>query len=559
MLQKLEAEYAHAISSGVENSNPNKCCSKWNRLGGVALVGMSLAAVWFTCASMNGSAAASATPEIFKVAEPLVISARDYQPKKKCAPKVIPVPNAVPVQAYVPPQIVGQKPVEVTPVSTEYAGKAPEKVTYLAQNDMTGNVTYTHTNPKQDFLYLDSSYPGFVNASCNGTYVTIQSSNLTASLADLDAGDHLLIPLDFPSCGQQGMINGTIATVPGYRIVQNVTVIDSVNGIILVGSTIDDMLAQCTISIHMESKPQNSNINRRWDRTGSHDFKFDYPLQWGKNFDWSNVLSEGASNARSNIDVSMDTHFLYHVEWGMHITIKWFKVDYSFSLGGNMDFSLNPSMKLDGRFAVKGGIIKYTPVASTYNLWNWIYAGIYASVDVNIDIAVSGKMNVTLPVKVTQDPWKLEIANNQFLQQGGSFNYDVQLGYGLDIDGKSVSPSITVMPGVGVGVGIGSSAFVYEAGFKSNFTDTLSVSIPAKNDCTLAHKATYEGDFIINKLNKFPANADSKMSREVVFQLLLAQKVLDDRCLARSALGKWNSGNVTLVKGVLPVFKQKKN
>ncbi|KAJ3237699.1 hypothetical protein HDU81_009082 [Chytriomyces hyalinus] len=575
MNRKIEADIAtnasnddaYILSNGpaVQKRSAPKSCLSY-----IAIGVMALAAVFLTCAAsnMHGDTLApsssdvvhtttTATTTTAQAVEPIVLIARDYAPKKKCAPKQQPISTDPQAQAPLRPQVlVGQQPVQVTPVATEYIGKAPEKVTYLEHEQMTGNVTFKQTDKEQPFLYMDPTVPGFLNISCNATVVMIHASNLTALFTELDVEDHLLIPLDYPSCGQRGMLNGTMTTVPGYRAVRAITVVSEEEGLVRVDTIVMDLLANVDIDIVMTSHPNmttfpyDTNVTRRWDKSGSHDFNFDHNLHWGQDFAWVKEFTGGAISTNDRIDFDLKTHFLYHVEWSVHIKIKWFKIDCGFTVGGNMDFELTPSMQMNGNFNLKAGIQKYTPVLPVFSIWGMASAGIYGSIELGVELKISGEFDVSLPITIQQQPWSYSWNNGKSASSGGLVTYEIDLDY--HVDGKII-PKIYVMPGLGVGISVLSKPVAgVEVGFNSVFVDTLDMHVPPRDDCYVSNMVTYEGTLIVSGVAGFPTSVDSKLQRWNIWSKpLVPERVLDQRCLAKVSAnsGPWSTGHVSLLKG----------
>ncbi|KAI8614624.1 hypothetical protein BC830DRAFT_367872 [Chytriomyces sp. MP71] len=535
--QVLDQSAAAPLPADYIVHSGKKSTAMWSRFGSVVVVAMMLGAVAVTANITRTIPQVHAVQEAMTapISKPIILEVRDAVAKKKCTPKYTPQ-----AQLYTaPPTVVGETPIAVVPVSTECIGHAPEKVTYVAHDDMIGNVTYSHTDPEQPFLYLDPSVPGISNLTCNTTYILIQSTNVSATLPFFHVGGHVLIPLSYPSCSQQAIVNGTMSVLPGYRVIQNATVISAQFGIIQVYTTTDNTLANVDISIYMGSYNSNSTLSRRWDfdRENSKDIRFDYPLHWGKNANWGSGFNGGVAGAKGDVEFDMNTHFLYHIHWGAHIHIGWTKFDYSFNVGGNMDFNVDPKMHLDGNFSTHISISKYTPAAS-FSLWgNFVTVGIYGSIDFALDLEVAGNFDIGLPINITQQPWLVSFANGKFVHEGGYIDYGVDIDYNLSAtsSGKNASaiPSLSFMPGVGLGISIfGAPAQVADLGFNSKFTESLDIAVPIRDSCALSNTVTYEGEFIVKKGTGFPATPDSKLERSIAFQkALVPHKVLDARCL----------------------------
>ncbi|KAI8614623.1 hypothetical protein BC830DRAFT_367819 [Chytriomyces sp. MP71] len=545
----------------------------------IAVVVFTVVAASISCCLLLSNAELELQQTPVTPVPPIVLQVRDTVPptKKKCAPRVEAqsalaasdsqaassqsggVPASSPVAVNIPPPqhevIVGQAPVSINPISFECVGHAPEKVTYVAHdNTMAGNVTYTHTDPQQPFLYLDPSVPGVSNVTCNSTYILIQSANVSATLPFFHVGAHVLIPLSYPSCGQQGLLNGTLQTLPGYRIVQSASVLSAANGILKIDTTTDDLLANVDISIFMASMPPNATASARRDIkfANGHEFQFDRHLHWGKDFAWSKDFQGGSVSAGVGVEFDLDAKMDYNVNWSVHIKLGFFKIDYEYTLGGNGELSITPQMDLTGNVTIKAGTTQYTPVAPVFTLWGLVSAGVYGSIEIGVELDIRGKFTIALPIIIKHQPWTYNgKKGRQPIQTGGAIEYEVDLDYSV---AGTVIPTLSIMPGVGLGISIGPKPILgLEVGFDSRFSDILAMYIPVRDNCFLSNTVTYEGDLIVTGVAGFPQSADSLMKKWTIYkQALVPTKVLDQRCLVEFASGPWAKGHVLLTKGTLP-------
>ncbi|KAJ3140928.1 hypothetical protein HK100_008110 [Physocladia obscura] len=488
--------------------------------------------------------------------------------KKKCVPQT-PTSSVVYAAASATPIVIpvsnistnstllGQDPVPIAPSSnSEYVGQTTVKVTYLDHELMTGNVTFSHANNTQSFLYIDDAVPSFVNAICNSTSVSIETSNVTDTLAQLSVGDHLLISMDYPSCSQTTDVNGTTTTLPGYRIIQ--AVLNEGNGTLVLETTDDYVLSKIHIDITMASKPisildrGNSTLNRRISVTkgNSYDFPLNYDLKSNSNFSWTQNFGPLNAVEGSTVDLDLDAKLDVQAEWAVTISIKWFTVSYSFNVGGGATMSIEPSMNLTGTVGVTADIHKYTPVAPVFTVLGIASVGIYGAIEFLLDLQINGDLSVSLPVTVTQSPWKYTYTNGKGSYTGSNVTYEIDLDYSFS---GSVVPTIAITPGVGIGISaFGSLVAGVEVGFTNKFVDTLATAVPAVNGCFASNNVTYEGILTVDAIAGFPTGVDATVMYVNLGQWpLVPTKVLDQRCILTESVTESAkiTGSLVLAKG----------